>query len=143
MSIYFYYFPIMSPLGRVWPFIWTNLDPLHQGILCVKFGWNWPSSSSDEEFYKLSIHYYYFPIISPLGRAWPLESPSPRDTLCQFEIGPVVLVKKINMWKVYGQMNVQTDDGWQLNRKAHLSFQLRWAKNLLTIESKPSLQTRP
>ena len=25
MSIYFYYFPIISPFGRAWPFIWTNL----------------------------------------------------------------------------------------------------------------------
>ena len=28
------------------------------------------------------------------------------------------------MWKVYRQM----DEGWQAIRKAHLSFQLRWAK---------------
>ena len=49
MSIYFYYFPIISPLERVWPFILTNLNPLHPGILCAKFGWNWPSGSGEED----------------------------------------------------------------------------------------------
>ena len=56
------------------------------------------------------------------------------------EIGPVVLEKKMKMWKVYRRMDGrtnrrtdrrtdrQTDDGWQVIRKAHLSFQLRWAK---------------
>ena len=50
MSIYFYYFPItcISPFGRAWPFIWTNLNPLHPGILCAKFDWNWPSGSGEE-----------------------------------------------------------------------------------------------
>ena len=49
MSIYFYYFPIISPLGRAWPFIWTNLNPLYPGILCAKFGWNWPSGPGEED----------------------------------------------------------------------------------------------
>ena len=41
-----YYFSIIIPLGRAWPFIWTNLNP---GILCAKFGWNWPSGSGEED----------------------------------------------------------------------------------------------
>ena len=45
------------------------------------------------------------------------------------EIGPLVLEKKMKMWEVYRQTDGQTDDGWQVIRKAHLSFQLRWAKN--------------
>ena len=52
MSIYFYYFPIIPPLGRAWPFIWTNLNPLHPGILCAKFGWNWPGGSGENENVK-------------------------------------------------------------------------------------------
>ena len=28
----------LSIFGRAWPFIWTNLNPLHPGILCAKFG---------------------------------------------------------------------------------------------------------
>ena len=49
MSIYFYYFPIISPFERAWPFILTNLNPLHPGILYAKFGWNWPSGSWEED----------------------------------------------------------------------------------------------
>ena len=48
------------------------------------------------------------------------------------KIDSVVLEKKMKMWKVYRQtdrqMDRQTDDGRQVIRKAHLSFQLRWAK---------------
>jgi len=41
------------------------------------------------------------------------------------EIGPVILEKKMKMWKVFN------DDANRqiLSRKSHLSFQLRWAKN--------------
>ena len=49
MSIYFYYFPIICPLGRAWSFILTNLNPLHPVILCAKFGWNWPCGSGEED----------------------------------------------------------------------------------------------
>ena len=45
------------------------------------------------------------------------------------EIGPVVLEKKIKMWKVYRQTDGRTDDGQHVIRKANLSFQLWWAKN--------------
>ena len=38
--MYFLYFIIISPWKRAGPFIWTNLNPLHPRILCVKFGWN-------------------------------------------------------------------------------------------------------
>ena len=69
--MYFRYFRIISSLGRAWPFIWTNLNPLYPRMLCAKFGWNWPSGSGAEDFYKLWIYFYYFPIIPPLGRAWP------------------------------------------------------------------------
>ena len=62
-SVYFYYFTIISPLGRAWPFIRTNFNPLHQVILCAKFG--------PVDFLKLSIYFYFFPIISSFGRAWP------------------------------------------------------------------------
>ena len=64
-------FQLSPPLRRMWPFIWPNLNPLHQRILRAKFGLNWPSGSGEVDFYKLSIHFWYFPIISPLGRAWP------------------------------------------------------------------------
>ena len=45
---YLCYFLFISSLKRVWPFIWTNLNPLHQRMLCAKFGLNWPSGSGEE-----------------------------------------------------------------------------------------------
>ena len=54
---------------------------------------------------------YYFPIISPLeGEEYS---------------------KKMKKWKVYRRTDRQTNDGRQIIRKAHLTFQLRWAKTYL------------
>ena len=49
MSMYFRYFVIISLWKRAGPFIWTNLNPLHPGILCAKFSWNWPSGSGEQD----------------------------------------------------------------------------------------------
>jgi hypothetical protein len=49
------------------------------------------------------------------------------------EIGPVVLEKKSKMSKIYRQTDGQTDVGQRVIRIAHLSFQLRWAKNYNSI----------
>ena len=49
-SMFFRYFVIISPWKRAWPFIWTNLNPLHPEIHCAKFGWNRPSGSGEEDF---------------------------------------------------------------------------------------------
>ena len=129
--MYFHYFPIIYPLKRVWPFIWTNLNLLHQGKLCAKFGWNWPSGSGEEDFLKLSIYFYYFPIISPLGRVLhlkkKLEFPSPGDTLCQVWLQLAQWFWR-RRWKCEKFTDGRTDDGRQVIRKAYLSFQLRWAK---------------
>lgn len=38
------------------------------------------------------------------------------------EIGPMDLKKKTKMWKVYRQAHRLTDDGQQVLRKAHLTF---------------------
>ena len=84
--MYFRYFVIISPWKRAGPLIWKNLNPLHLRMLCAKFGWNWPSSSGEED-----------------------EN-----------------VKKFTDGQTGRQTDRQTDDGRQ---KAHLSFQLRWAKN--------------
>ena len=100
-SMYIHYFIIISPWKRAGPFIWTNLNSLYLGICCATFGWNWPSSSGEEDFLKLSFYFYYFPIISPLEKAWPFIW----KTWIPFtqgyfvpsldEIGPVVLEKKM------------------------------------------------
>ena len=46
----FRYFVIISPWRRTRLFIWTNLNPLHQRILCANFGWNWLSGSGEDFF---------------------------------------------------------------------------------------------
>ena len=49
-SMYFRYFKIISLWKRAGSFIWTNLNPLHPGMLWAKFGWNWLSGSGEEDF---------------------------------------------------------------------------------------------
>ena len=51
-SMYFCYFLIISTWKRTGPFIWTNLNPIHQRMLCAKFGWNWPRGSGEDENVK-------------------------------------------------------------------------------------------
>ena len=41
-------------------------------MILTKFGWNWPSGSGEEDFFKSSIHFCNFLIISPWKRAEPL-----------------------------------------------------------------------
>ena len=73
--------------------------------------------------------------ISQLSTLWKRCGPSLEQIWISFTrgyfvpslvaIGPVVLEKKMKIWKVYRQ----TDRWWQqVIRKAYLSFQLRWAK---------------
>ena len=79
-----------------------------------------------------------FVIISPWKRAGPfiwtkLKPLHPRMLCAKFGRNwHFVLEKKMKMWKVYrrtdGRTDRQTDDGRQVIKKAHLSFQLRWAK---------------
>ena len=57
-SMNFYYFVIISPRKRAGLFIWTNLNPLYQRMLCAKFGWNWPSGSREEDFLISSMFFY-------------------------------------------------------------------------------------
>ena len=60
-----------------------------------------------------------------------LESPSSKDALCQVWLKLAQWFWR-RRWKCEkftdGRTDGQTDDGRQVIRKAHLSFQLRWAK---------------
>ena len=69
--MHFRNFIIISPKKSVWPFIWTNLNPLHPRMLCTKLGWNLPCGSWEKDFKILSMYFCYFVIISPWKRAWP------------------------------------------------------------------------
>ena len=70
---------------------------------CVLFGWNWPSGTVEEDFFYsvnvFSLFRHYLPLKKDRAlHLNKLESPSPKDALCQLslvEIGPVVLEKKI------------------------------------------------
>ena len=48
-------------------FPWTNLNPLHIGIRCAKFWWNWPSGSKKRRLFKVidvfPLYPYYFPLV--------------------------------------------------------------------------------
>ena len=102
-----------------------------------------------EGFLEKKIFFNFVNVSSPFHNYLPLEkgealhlnkleSLSLRDTLCQVWL-------KLAQWfwrrrwkcekftdgRTHGQTDRQTDDGRQAIRKAHLSFQLRWAKNLL------------
>ena len=35
--------------GHGFWFLWTNLNPIHPRMLCLKFGWNWPSGSGEDD----------------------------------------------------------------------------------------------
>ena len=102
-------------------------------MLCAKFGLNWPSGSGEEDFLILSMYFRYFVIISP----WKGWGPSFEYNWIPFtqrcfvpslvEIGLVVLVKKMKMWKVNDNDDDNNDDDGQrqiLIRKAHFSLLL-------------------
>ena len=88
LSTYFWYYLIISPWEKAWPFSWRNLNPLLSRLLCAKFGWNWHSGSR-EEYFKfhqciLAIFGYYLPFEKAGAlHLKKIESPSPKDALCQ------------------------------------------------------------
>ena len=84
-------------------------------MLCAKFGWNWPSGSGEEDFLISSMYLRYFIIISP----WPSGSGEEDENVKSLQTDE----------QTDRQADGQTDDGWQVIRKAHLSFQFRWANN--------------
>ena len=132
-SMYFHNFVIISPLKRVGPFIWTNLNSLHPRMLCAKFGRNWLSGSVDEDFLISSMYFHYFVIIS----LWKRAGPPFEQTWIPFiqgcfvpslvEIGKVMLEMKMKMWKFTdGRTDRRRTTG---DQKISLELQLRWAKN--------------
>ena len=48
----------------------NKLNPLHPRMLCVKFGWNWPSDFWEEDFFFV-IDFHCFIIIFLRKMAWP------------------------------------------------------------------------
>ena len=60
-------FVIICLWRRAWPFIWTNLNLIHPMMLCVKFGWNWPCGSGEEDFQNFN-NIFTLSLLSPLGK---------------------------------------------------------------------------
>ena len=94
------------------------LSPLHPRMLWA-FTCNWPSGSEEE---NLKFRRCIFAIISPWNRrglsieqTW-IPITQGWFVLSSVEIGPMVLEKKMKMWKVYRQTerrtDRQTDDRW-------------------------------
>ena len=113
--MYFCYFIIISPWKRAGPFIWTNLNSPHPKILCAKIGWNWMGGSGEKDFLKFVNTFLLFHNYLP---PWKRVGPFVWTKLNHFtqwyfvpssvEIDPVVLEKRMKMWKV----NRQTDGQW-------------------------------
>ena len=122
----------LSPLwDRVWSFNWTNLNPLHPGILCqvwLKLAqWFWKRRF-------LKVVNLFFPNYLPFGNGVvlylsKLKCPSPKDILCQVWLKLAQWFLRKRMWK-----NLQT--GGQKDRRRTTGdqkssielWQLRWAK---------------
>ena len=127
--MYIHYFVIIWSWAGA--FIWTNLNSLHLRMLCVKFGWNCPSGSREEDFFLFFQCISAIWLLSPLGKG---RGPSFEQTWVPFtqtcfvlslvKISPVVLVKKMKMRKVYRQTDRQTDGRTTDNRR---SEKLTWA----------------
>ena len=54
--MYFCFIIIISPWKRAGHLIWLNLNPHHPRMLCVKFSWNWPRGSREENEIVKSLH---------------------------------------------------------------------------------------
>ena len=91
-------------------------------MFCAKFAENGPKVL--EKIFFL-FHQCIFDIIlfsSHWKIPWPLVETNLKSDVCL-----VFLEKKIKMWKIYKKTDGQVDDDKQAIRKAHLSFQHRWA----------------
>ena len=89
------------------------------------------------------MYFHFFVIISPWKRAGPfiwtnLNPLHPRMLVPSLvEIGPVVLEKKMKMWKVYRQTDGRTDG--RTDRQTtddRWSEKLRWAKKMKSLLSR-------
>ena len=105
-------------------------SPILYGL--CQFDWNWLSGSAEEDFKIMSLYFCYLIIISPWKRVWPFI-----ETNLNL-LHPTRLCVKFGWnWssgrgeEADNMKSLQTDwqtDGQQGIWKAHISFQIRWAK---------------
>ena len=110
----FHYFAI----EKVSPDIWKeNLNQLHARILCAKFGWKSPKGSGEEVFKSFQC-IFAFSLLSP---HWIRRCPLFKQTwiiptlecfvTSLAKLGPVVLEKKMKMWRKCRQTHRRQMDG--------------------------------
>ena len=118
----FVFLVMVSPWKRAWPFTWTNLNSLHPRMLClVDIGLVVLETKIFNNFVNLVL---LFRNCLPFELTWiPFTQGCFVPSLV--EIGPVVLEKRMKMWKVYRQTYRQMDGQTTMIRKAHFSYQLR------------------
>ena len=123
-SAVFSQFHFYFPFKRAELFIWTILNPLHLRMLYAKFGWNWPHGSF--KFVNVFSHFRN-DLALEKGRALhlnKLESPSPKDALCQVWLKLVQWLWKRRSFKF---VNVFL----QFGKGQSPSFELTWSKDSL------------
>jgi hypothetical protein len=117
-------------LKRAWSCICTNMNSLHPRIIFTKFDWFWHAGSREYMFFNFNVFLLFCYYLS-LERGNPLhlyklESPIPKDDLCQVSL-------KFDQWfRRSRKYKSLTDRRWTI-RKTHLSFQLRWAKKCMRL----------
>ena len=127
---FLHFFVIISPWKRVGPFIWTNVNPLHPRVLCVKFGWNWPIGSGEDFFYfanVVSLFRNYLPLEK--GGNHHLNKPEshlPKVALCQIWMKLAQWFWR-RRWKCEKFKTTTTTTTTTTDNRQR-SLRLRWAK---------------
>ena len=145
-SIYFRYFVIISPWKRAGPSFEQTWILYTQGCFVPRLVATGSVVLDKKIFLILSIYFRYFVIISPCKRAgpfiWTNLNPLHLRMLCakfgwNWPSGSGEEDENVKSLQTDRQTDRrtdrQTDDGQKVIRKALLSFQLRWAKNVLAI----------
>ena len=102
---------IISPWKTTWPFIWTNLNPLHPSICFVPNCVNGIGSAEKDFFFNFSV-------TSPWKVARPFISLTFKDNLCQVRL-------KLSQWFWWRFLNVKTfSTVILLGKRRGSSFQL-------------------
>jgi hypothetical protein len=112
------------------------LNPLYPRTICTKFDWIMFLWFWRRFFFK--IHFLFtLLLLSPLrkGRSPLFEQtwiPSPKDDLCKVWLNLAGWFWRRSKKCKFTDRQTARQNGQQAIRIAHLSFQLRWAKNTMT-----------
>ena len=91
----FFAISLLYPLGRVWSYIWTDLNLHHLKMLCAKFGWNWPCGSGGENKNVRSLPKWTTDKFRSEKITWALNGSS--DLKIQMEL---IKIQNICIWNI-------------------------------------------